>query len=391
VNFIHQHIQSAKKIIEQYKGEIPLAAYLKNYFSANKKFGSKDRKNIAHLCFCFYRLGKSLVEIDIETRIKIALFLCDENEKWNELFEEEWIAFAEKDSQVKIGFITEKFPSFNPTHIFLWKNELSKSIDTTVFQLSHLIQPDLFLRIRPNKEKIVVQKLNENNIAFNQLSSTCLALQNASKIDTVLSIDEEVTIQDYSSQRIAEFLQLITYNSKLKTWDCCAASGGKSIVAFDVLQNIQLTVSDVRSSIIQNLKNRFAKAGIRNYQSLIVDLVHGPWSMVHGLFDLIICDAPCSGSGTWGRTPEQLYFFDEKKIEYYSTLQQKIVSNTIPNLTNGGYFLYITCSVFQKENEEVVEFIQQQFSSLQLIKQELLIGYNKKADTMFTALFKKAE
>jgi 16S rRNA (cytosine967-C5)-methyltransferase len=49
-------------------------------------------------------------------------------------------------------------------------------------------------------------------------------------------------------------------------------------------------------------------------------------------FELIICDAPCTGSGTWSRTPEQLYFFDEKKIEQYALLQKKIVSTIIPRL-----------------------------------------------------------
>ena len=73
----------------------------------------------------------------------------------------------------------------------------------------------------------------------------------------------------------------------------------------------------------------------------------------------------------------------------FSVLQKKIVSNVIPQLKDGGYFLYITCSVFKKENEEVADFILQQFPSLQLIKKELLVGYNKKADTMFGVLFKK--
>jgi 16S rRNA (cytosine967-C5)-methyltransferase len=205
-----------------------------------------------------------------------------------------------------------------------------------------------------------------------------------------LNIDEEVIVQDYSSQRIQEFLQLITYNSKYITlWDCCAASGGKSIIAKDVLKNIDLTVSDVRSSILQNLKQRFSKAGIQKYHSFVADLTNAQSLIVNRQFDLIICDVPCSGSGTWSRTPEQLYFFDDKKIQEFNSLQTKIVSNTIPHLKEEGYFLYITCSVFAKENEAVVEFIHQKFPSLELIKQEVLIGYDKKADTMFAALFKK--
>jgi 16S rRNA (cytosine967-C5)-methyltransferase len=58
-------------------------------------------------------------------------------------------------------------------------------------------------------------------------------------------------------------------------------------------------------------------------------------------------------------------------------------------LEPGGYLLYITCSVFRKENEAIVDFIKEKFH-LQLVKMELLKGYDKKADTLFAALLKKA-
>ena len=70
------------------------------------------------------------------------------------------------------------------------------------------------------------------------------------------------------------------------------------------------------------------------------------------------------------------------------SLRKQIVQNVIRHVKKDGFFLYITCSVFKKENEEVVEFIQRN-SELELIKKELLKGYDKKADTMFAALFKK--
>ena len=56
-----------------------------------------------------------------------------------------------------------------------------------------------------------------------------------------------------------------------------------------------------------------------------------------------------------------------------------------PLLLPGGAFLYITCSVFKKENEEVVQYIQQ--NGLILQHMELLKGYDQKADTLFAALF----
>jgi len=104
-------------------------------------------------------------------------------------------------------------------------------------------------------------------------------------------------------------------------------------------------------------------------------------------YDLIICDAPCSGSGTWGRTPENLIHFKKESINQFSSLQKKIVSNTVPHLASNGYYLYITCSVYKEENEGVVAFIEDKFPHLQLKSKALITGYKKKADTMFAALF----
>jgi len=176
----------------------------------------------------------------------------------------------------------------------------------------------------------------------------------------------------------------------LSVWDCCAGSGGKSILAYDTFPKMKLTVTDVRPSIIHNLRKRFQNAGINHYRANVIDITStvgkAPPLRNGADFDLIICDAPCTGSGTWSRTPEQLFFFTENKIDDYAVLQRKMVSNVIPFLKAGGYFLYITCSVFRKENEEIVAFIKSKFH-LQLVKMELLKGYNKKADTMFAALF----
>jgi 16S rRNA (cytosine967-C5)-methyltransferase len=103
-------------------------------------------------------------------------------------------------------------------------------------------------------------------------------------------------------------------------------------------------------------------------------------------YQLIVCDAPCTGSGTWSRTPENLFFFKTEQIDEYAERQRKIVSNVIPHLQKDGLFIYITCSVFKKENEDVANFIKEQFH-LQLLHMELLKGYDKKADCMFVAVF----
>ena len=173
----------------------------------------------------------------------------------------------------------------------------------------------------------------------------------------------------------------------ISVWDCCAASGGKSILLHDILHGHErLHVSDVRPGILNNLRNRFKEAGIKNYHSFTANLLEEQSSISEKKYDLIICDAPCTGSGTWSRTPEQTAFFDAYKIDEYAGMQLKIASNAINYLQNGGLFFYITCSVFKKENEEVVNALKEKYH-LQVLQMVYLKGYEMQADTMFVTVF----
>ncbi|AXY75754.1 Fmu (Sun) domain-containing protein [Paraflavitalea soli] len=392
------HLNTAVQVIGQYKGQQPFGIFIKDFFRQDKKYGSRDRKNISHLCYCYFRLGKGYPLLTVEERIVAGLFLCSAtpNEMlaqlkpaWNDqagLPVEEKFSFVNAVSSSSASGAPDAAPA-----IFPWKDALSAGIDHEAFSGSFLVQPHLFLRIRPGKEKMVQQKLDGAGISYGMPAPHCIALANASKIDEVIRLNKEGVIQDYSSQRVGEFLQpeLLAAAPGVRVWDCCAASGGKSILAWDVLGSIDLTVSDIRESIIANLKKRFAEAGITKYRSFVADLGDPQATLQLPVSpQLIIADVPCSGSGTWSRTPEQLYYFEPAAIARYRGLQQKIVSRVIEKLAPGGHFLYITCSVFREENEEVVSFIQQHFG-LAIVKMELLRGYDQQADTMFAALLKK--
>ncbi len=381
----HSYLNAAKKIIELNRGEIPFAVFLKKYFAANKKYGSKDRKQIASLCYNFYRLGKAISNIPASEKIIAAAFLCEYNHSdFLHFHKPEWNEIISKPVAEKI-----KILGFDVEAVFPWADELSAGIDFEPFCNSFFTQPNLFLRIRPGKKDAVIKKLQDSGFHFEILNDDCIALPNSTKLDAILEIDKEVIVQDLNSQRVLNYLKVSGIKNPVSVWDCCAASGGKSILAYDILnEKIELTVSDIRESILSNLKKRFATAGIKNYKTFIADLSIADCQLPTANCQLLICDAPCTGSGTWSRTPEQLYFFNKKIIDEYVEKQQQIVSNVIPHVQTGGLFIYITCSVFKKENEEMVNFIKEKFH-LQLLQMELLKGYDKKADSMFTAVFKK--
>ncbi len=383
----YAYLNTARQVISNYKGELPLAIWLKQFYATRKQMGSRDRKEVSAIVYQYYRLGMS-VKGSFEEKVAIALFLCrSESSALLDLLQPEWNALITTPLAQKISLVK----AFNVLEIFPFTDALQEGINLSSFNLSHLLQPNLFIRIRPANQQVVANKLQANNIAFSVVSDNCLSINNATSVDTILTIDKDAVIQDFASQQVARLIEPLTDRKKVwKVWDCCAASGGKSIMAVDVLGHINLTVSDVRASIIQNLRKRFDRAGISKYQSFVADSAMPVLQLKGHYFNLIICDAPCTGSGTWGRTPENLMHFKEETVQEFSRLQQKIVRNTIPHLAPNGYFLYITCSVFTAENEEVVTFIQKQFPQLQLVSASLITGYEKRADTMYAALFIKS-
>jgi 16S rRNA (cytosine967-C5)-methyltransferase len=389
VSRYYSHFNTAVNFVQSYKQVEPFAAFLKKQFAAHKKFGSKDRKSIAHLCYCYFRLGKLMNSTTVEERMMAGLFLCTSTHSdILKVLKPEWNEKVELPVREKLNLLQLKI-----NDLFPFVDSLSNGVDAVSFCLSHFIQPDLFLRIRPGFNHSVIQKLSEAGINYLMKGSECIALPNNTKIDQLLLLNKEAVVQDYSSQRVGELLKLVEADhSLLNVWDCCAASGGKSIMAKDVLGDIRLTVSDVRESILINLNKRFNEAGIINFKSFIADLsknLPAPFPSTNGeAFQLIIADVPCSGSGTWRRTPEYLSSFTIEQLEQYAQLQKNIISSVEAHLQSGSYLLYITCSVYKQENEEIVEFIKKS-TALHLVQINVLKGYEEKADSMFAALLRK--
>ncbi|HEU4470587.1 MAG TPA: Fmu (Sun) domain-containing protein [Flavisolibacter sp.] len=377
------YLNTAGRILQSYDGQLPLAAWLKQYFREHKKFGSKDRKTISQLCYGFYRLGAAFGWLSTEEKILAGAFLFPGGLEW-------LIAEQRPEWKNRIDLpLHEKITVLQPNGIvqpFPFTDDLSREIDQRAFNESFFHQPDFFLRLRPGKENIVAEKLAAAGIAFERQGDSCLRLPSHSRADEVLDIDADAVVQDLSSQRVLEPLAgKLDQDRRFQVWDCCAASGGKSILARDLYPLSRLTVSDVRQSILINLRNRFQRAGIENYRHFVADLASLGFSISH-TFDLVVCDAPCSGSGTWGRTPEQLSFFTPEKIGHYVRLQKAISVRAGKQLKKGGFLLYITCSVFAAENEEVVKHICNNLP-VSLLSMQYFKGYELRADTLFAALF----
>lgn len=387
----HSYINNALAILNQYKGDIPFSVFIKNFFSKEKKFGSSDRKQISAICYNYLRVGLFFKkELSAETLLSATFICVSESSLLINNLKPEWNEKITNDIAEKLLFLNY---DTNLENIFPFKEELNEKIEFDLFCLSIITQPALFIRVRPGHTKSVLKKIRGTSVAFTALTEGCLQFSTGINIESFLKLDEEFVIQDYNSQQVLSYLSKhcteFQSMTDLKVWDCCAASGGKSILLNDALRSrFKLTVSDLRPGIITSLLQRFKRAAIKNYTYFIADLSKPVEVPGDTKFNIIICDAPCSGSGTWSRTPEQLYFFNPADIQKFSTLQKNILDNTVPHLKENGLFFYITCSVFKQENEIVANYIQQELK-LQLLEIKNLWGYQHRADSMFVAVFKK--
>lgn len=386
---VEHQLSAFDKIIKSYNGVLPLHRHLFVYFKQNKQMGSSDRRWASRYLYSFFRLGKALAQLPQEERLAIADFLCNET---SSLVVDRYlpnlvdkIGFPLKE---KLNIIQETYAAFRLEDVFAFDVRLSEGIDHQSFLESFFIQPDLFIRVKPIHLQAVIRQLEANATPYEAVGDTTLALPNGTKLERVISDPRLYQIQDFSSQLTGAYFDPKKHDY---WWDCCAASGGKSLLLHDLEPNINLLVSDIRENSLQNLQERFQLAGIPKYHMKVMDLMQNNDQILHHYeFDGILLDAPCSGSGTWGRTPEMLGFFEKFKIESYVKLQKTIAGNVIKYLKTDQPLIYMTCSVFYAENESVVAYLLENFP-LKLEKMELIKGYGTKADSMFVArLIKQA-
>lgn len=174
--------------------------------------------------------------------------------------------------------------------------------------------------------------------------------------------------------------------------DACAGSGGKSLMLLDLQPEVSLFVTDVREEILQRLHERFKRAGIRSYSRAVMDLTRPGVLQEAGSFpkqfDAIIADVPCSGSGTWASSPEMLESQRQLDISSFTERQYQIAANLLPSVKSGGRLIYLTCSVYAAENEEVVTRLLEH-DSLELQQQQYFQLSAEGGDVLFGAVLMK--
>jgi len=164
-------------------------------------------------------------------------------------------------------------------------------------------------------------------------------------------------VQEPSSMSISWLVrQAIPLNQPLKVLDLCAAPGGKSTLLQSLLTSDSLLVAnEVIRSRVSVLGSNLTRWGGANTVMTCND--PADFSALTGFFDLIIVDAPCSGSGLFRKDPWAVREWTPQLVGLCSRRQRRILTDVLPALKKGGILIYSTCSYSPAENEEIVAWL----------------------------------
>ncbi|MDR7224478.1 RsmB/NOP family class I SAM-dependent RNA methyltransferase [Aminobacter aminovorans] len=156
-------------------------------------------------------------------------------------------------------------------------------------------------------------------------------------------------IQDEGSQLAAELAGAVP---GMQVLDYCAGAGGKTLALSAAMENRgQIFAHDSEKSRLAPMFDRLRRSDNRNVQ-----VVSKPSELsgLTGHMDLVLIDAPCTGSGTWRRRPDAKWRLTQRQLDVRKAEQSAILDAASAYVKPGGLVVYITCSVFDEENADQV-------------------------------------
>lgn len=163
-------------------------------------------------------------------------------------------------------------------------------------------------------------------------------------------------VQDEGSQLVAEYVPIKPGDLVV---DFCAGAGGKSLAMAHKLQKTgQLFLTDIRSHALQEAAQRLRRNGIQNAQIIFPEEQQKKFRSLHRKANIVLVDAPCTGTGTLRRNPDMKWRFTPQALTELIGKQRNIFERALSLLKPGGRIIYATCSILPQENEfQIAHFL----------------------------------
>ena len=386
----------------EYDGGTPFHLYLKSCFKENKNWGSKDRKRYRSACYYFWRnafgVSRQSPEIILHW-LQMHFTTAVGNQNLNIPTSNNTPSNQQSQNITPTATdnlnqtVNQESNTYNPYQSVA--QYLSQNITTDILTPWFIKEPPVWMSNGNITLKGLQGQLIKAGITIEQTHGNALAVSAQVNLNPWVE-NGNAYIQDISSQTAMNWSNqpMATFcHANSAVWDCCSGAGGKSISLLQQFPTTNLTCSDVRSNILDNLKDRFQLLGLKKptvfTASLNGYLDNSNSKNPNQTYNVILADVPCTGSGTWRRNPENIHFFDSQTIETFAEKQLSIIQNVLPSLAIGGYLVYLTCSVFAAENEDNIKQILDTHPNLQLVSEEFCGGIDLQGDFIYRSVLQK--
>jgi 16S rRNA (cytosine967-C5)-methyltransferase len=231
----------------------------------------------------------------------------------------------------------------------LWQDSLGDRAETIAKVQQG--RADVFLRVNMRKGSVAeaMDALAKDDVAVAAHPNVagCLrVVANPRRVKTSAAyLAGLVELQDAASQ---EAVRRIAVPDGARVLDYCAGGGGKAL-GFADLYGAEVFAHDIAPQRMRDLPARAARAGV-TIETLASD---GLGALPK--FDVVFCDAPCTGSGTWRRAPDAKWRLKPEDLAAVIQSQGEVLASAVPLVAQGGQLVYATCSILADENTGTVK------------------------------------
>ena len=370
-------VQATIDLLERvYESRVPMDTTCGDYFRVRRYIGSKDRKDIVervyeivrHHARLGYILGQQKIDDTPRARVIAYLMLQDGNpQQVRDLFSGEKYApedLNEEERHFLNDFQSVSIPETVAAECPPEFEERLRALFGGNFaaEMEAMLQPatlDLRVNIAKCSREKAKNFLEADGVksAETQYSPWGLRCENKAYLSRTKAFAKGwVDIQDEGSQLIAYVAEAQPGNQVL---DYCAGAGGKTLALAAAMQNKgRIVAMDLDARRLMKSKERLKKAGVSDIVELrpIEDEKNRKWlKRQRGTFDVVLCDVPCSGTGTWRRNPDMRWHTYGPEIEELISIQADILERVAHTVKVDGRLVYATCSLLEEENEAQVE------------------------------------
>ncbi len=353
-----------------WREDVNLPSRIQGAFAANRSFGSRDRKLYRELIYTTLRYLpwiEPLLDSDFERAGKVIAWLAADlpaTRGFREAWCGDWPACPATVAE-KAAFLKMDAEALLPAWVARHRPEAALSPDLDAL---HTRAP-LWLRLQGSPAAPVIEELA--GLGWSATVSPVLtsAIEVRSEADVTRTRawqEGRIEVQDLGSQMI---LASVGVPAGGRWLDVCAGAGGKTLqLAFLLGPTGRVEAHDIRASALAELRIRATRAGLNvspaadsgagtvpprpapTQSGAAIAIVAAPG----GSYDGVLVDAPCSGSGTWRRSPHLKWTTGAGQVTQAAATQRQLLEQHCGFVRPGGWLVYATCSLSRFENEDVV-------------------------------------